>query len=105
MTTEPFGLTNINNFSSDQRGRVSLFAVNIDLAPGEPFSVITAQAEDALGQTFPLSIEHFGSVPNFGWLKQIIVKLPDEIANKLEVRMSLTLRGTAGNKVLVKVKP
>jgi hypothetical protein len=42
-------------------------------------------------------------VPNFGWLKQVVVKLPDEKANSVEVRVSLKLRGTAGNQVIVKV--
>jgi uncharacterized protein (TIGR03437 family) len=68
-------------------------------------SVIQAQAEDSLGQIFPLTIEYFGAVPNFPWLKQVIVKLPDEIANKIEVRVSLKARGFGGNKVIVKVFP
>ena len=65
----------------DQRTRISLFAVNVELGANETLSVITAQAEDSLGQIFPLTVEHFGSTPNFNWLKQVIVKLPDEIAN------------------------
>jgi dipeptidyl aminopeptidase/acylaminoacyl peptidase len=105
QVAEPFGVSNLHNFSSDQRSRVSLFAVNIDLGPGEPTSVIEAQAENSLGQTFPLTIENFGAVPNFPWLKQIIVKLPDEIANSVEVSVSLKLRGTTGNKVIMKVQP
>jgi dipeptidyl aminopeptidase/acylaminoacyl peptidase len=105
MTSEPFTISNTHNFSSDQRTCISLFAVNVELGPGETTSVITAQAEDSLGQVFPLTVEYFGAVPNFGWLKQVIVKLPDEIANKVEVRVSLKVRGTAGNKVIIKVKP
>ena len=104
--SEPFGVANINNFSSDQRTRISLFAVNVELNPGEnASSVITAQAETSLGQVFPLTIEHFSAVPNFSWLKQIVLKLPNEIANSNEVRVSLNVRGTNGNKVIVKVKP
>jgi hypothetical protein len=105
LTSEPFAITNIHNFSPDQRSRVSLFAVNIELGMGESSSVIEAQAEDQGGQIFPLTVEYFGPVPNFGWLKQVIVKLPDGIANSAEVRVSLKVRGTAGNKVIVKVKP
>lgn len=56
-------------------------------------------------RVFPLTVEYFGEVPNFGWLKQVIVKLPDAIANSVEIRVSLKVRGTAGNKVIVKVKP
>jgi uncharacterized protein (TIGR03437 family) len=88
-----------------QRTRVSLFATNIELSQGEPLSVIEAQAEDSVGQIFPLTVEYYGAVPNFSWLKQVVVKLPDAIANSSEVRMSLKVHGTAGNKVIVKVKP
>jgi len=77
----------------------------MDLAAGENISVIEAQAEDSQGQIFPLTVEHFSAVPNFSWLKQVVVKLPDAIANKTEVRISLKFRGNEGNKVTVKVKP
>ena len=104
LLSEPFGVTNIHNFSTDQRTRISLFATNVELDPGEPISVITAQAETST-QIFLLTVEAFRAVPNFPWLKQIVVKLPDEIANSIEVRVSINVRGTASNKVLVKVKP
>ena len=104
--SEPFGVANTNNFSSDQRTRISLFAVNVAVNAGEnPASIIEAEAENSLGQVFPLTLEHFGAVPNFAWLKHIVLKLPNEIANSNEVRVSLKVRGIAGNKVTVKVKP
>lgn len=105
LTSEPFAITNTRNFSIDQRTRVTLFAVNVDLAAGETSSVIEAQAEDSGGQVFPLTVEFFGSAPNFGWLKQVVVKLPDEIANSVEIRVSLKVRGAVGNTVIVKLKP
>jgi uncharacterized protein (TIGR03437 family) len=105
MTSEPFTIANTHNFSADQRTRISLYAVNVELAAGEPLSVIQAQAEDSLGQVFPFTVEYFGAVPNLPWLKQVIVKLPDEIANKVEVRVSLKVHGLTGNKVLIKVSP
>ena len=104
-TTEPFTVSNTHNFSTDQRTRISLFAVNLDLGPSETLSVIEARAEDSLGHIFPMTIEYFGAVPNFPWLKQIVVKLPDEIANKVEVQVSLKARGFTGNKVILKVFP
>jgi hypothetical protein len=104
-TSEPFAVTTDRNFSVDQRTRLSLFAVNVELGAGETSSVIQAEAEDPNGQTFPLTIEFFGSVPNFAWLKQVVVKLPNEVANSSEIRISLKVRGTAGNKVIVKLKP
>ena len=105
LKSDPFGVVNNNNFSTDQRSRISLFVVNAELAAGEPLSVITAQAENSVGTVFPLTVEHFGPVPNFNWLKQVVVKLPDELANSVEVRVSIKVRGQASNKVVVKVKP
>lgn len=105
LMAEPFGVANTHNLSSDQRTRISLFAANVELNVGEPFSIITAQAENSAGQVFPLTVEAFGAVPNFDWLKQIVVKLPDAIANSDEVRMSITVRSETSNKVIVKVKP
>ena len=103
--SEPFPITNLNNFSIDQRSRVSLFAVNVDLAAGENSSVIEVQAEDSVGQVFPLTVEYFGAVPNLAWLKQVVVKLPGELANRTEIRVTLRLRGTVGNTVIVKLRP
>jgi uncharacterized protein (TIGR03437 family) len=104
-TGEPFSIAGTHNFSTDQRTRVSLFVVNLELNQGEPISVITAQAEDPTGQIFPLTVEYFGAVPNFSWLKQVVVKLPIEIANNVDVKVTLKSHSTAGNTVMLKVKP
>jgi len=104
-TSEPFGVSNAHNFSTDQRTRISLFAVNLELPQGQPLSAIEVQAETSTGQTFLLPVEHFGAVPNFSWLKQIVVKLPDEIANSNEVNVSLKVGLFVANKAILKVKP
>lgn len=104
-TSEPFSVAGTNNFSTDQHTRVSLFVVNLELNQGEPISVTTAQAEDSTGQIFPLTVEYFGAVPNFSWLKQVVVKLPAEIANSANVKVTLKSHNTAGNTVMLKVKP
>ena len=103
-TSEPFGVSNANNFSTDQRSRISLFVVNLDLAQGAPLSTIAVQAETSTG-IFPLTVEHFGPVPNFSWLKQVVVKLPNEIANSNEVNVSVNTGLFTSNKVIVKLKP
>ena len=104
-TSEPFSVTGTNNFSTDQRTRVSLFVVNLELNQGESISVITAQAEDPTGQIVQLPVEYFDAVPNFSWLKQVVVKLPTEIANSVDVKVTLKSHTTAGNTVMLKVKP
>lgn len=104
MMRSPFPLVMLLNFSSDQRTRVMLFAVNVELMPGENSSAVTAQAEDALHHIYPLPVEFVGKVPNFNWLTQIIVKLPDDLPNNQDVSVSFNLRGVTSNKALIKIK-
>jgi uncharacterized repeat protein (TIGR01451 family) len=95
MLGEPFPLTTIHNFSLDQRTRVVLFASGIDLMPNESVSV---QIEDFLNRSYPLVVEDVRRVPNFDWLTQIVVKLPDSIELQGDYSVSLTFRGTTGPK-------
>ncbi|HEV8187661.1 MAG TPA: PQQ-dependent sugar dehydrogenase, partial [Pyrinomonadaceae bacterium] len=83
---EPFPLTNIHNFSSDHRTRVVVFANGIDLMPGEPINV---QIVDVLNRTYPLVVEDVRKVPNFDWLTQIVVRLPDSIDIQGDYRISI----------------
>ena len=100
LAGEPFPLTNIHNFSVDQRTRVVLFASGIDLMPNESISV---QIEDILNRSYPLVVEDVRKVPNFDWLTQIVVKLPDSIDIEGDYRISLTFRGTTGNKASISI--
>jgi hypothetical protein len=104
--SEPFGVSNAHNFSNDQHTRISLFAVNMELPQGAPLTDIVVQAQTSTGQTFSLPVEYFGAVPNFSWLKQIVVKLPDEIANSNEVNVSCKVGlFLTSNTVTLKVQP
>jgi uncharacterized protein (TIGR03437 family) len=102
---EPFRVVATHNFSLDTRTRVSLFATHINLMPGEGTSAITAQAEDSQNRIFPLTVEFVGKVPRFDWLTQVVVKLPDELKDAGEVRVSISVRGTSSNKVPFNVRP
>jgi hypothetical protein len=97
---EPFPLTSIHNFSLDQRTRVVVFASGIDLMPNES---ITVQIEDVFNRSYPLVVEDVRKVPNFDWVTQIVVKLPASIDSEGDYRISLTLRGTTGNKPSISI--
>jgi uncharacterized protein (TIGR03437 family) len=99
-----FPLTNPFNFSLDQRARVMLFAVGLELMPGEDISVVTAQAEDSAHRIFPLTVEYVGKVHNFDVFTQVNVRLPDGIAGAGDVLVSISLRGAASNKVLIGIQ-
>jgi Metallo-peptidase family M12B Reprolysin-like len=101
---DPFPLATAYNFSADNRTRIILFAVNLELMAGEDASVVTAQAEAAGHNLYPLKVEYVGKVPNFDWLTQVVIKLPDAIASSGDVWISIRLRGVASNKVLVSIK-
>lgn len=103
-TREPFAVNSNVNFSADGRTRLMLFAANVNLAPGEPLTVVTAQAEDAGHRIYPLTVEYVGKFPDFERVTQVVVILPGELANAGDVSVSLNLRGTPGNKALIKIQ-
>ena len=103
MLRDPFPLTNTLNFSSDNRTRVMLFALNLDLLPGEDNTAVTAQAEDSLLNAFPLTVEFVGKVPAYGWLTEVVVKLPDNLPTG-DVMVSITWHARTSNKARFKIK-
>ncbi|MDQ1638199.1 MAG: hypothetical protein QOF62_1538 [Pyrinomonadaceae bacterium] len=101
---DPFSLRTMHNLSSDQRTRISLFALNVELLPSENISVISAQAEDAQHRIFSLPVEFVGKVPNFDWLTQINLRLPEDLpAGDLSVGISV--RGLPSNKAMIRINP
>jgi glucose/arabinose dehydrogenase len=101
---DPFPLTNIFNLGASPRTRLSLFGMNLHLLPGENSSAVTARAEDAAMNIYPLALEFVGDVPGFDWLTQIVVRLPDNTPASQPVFVSVTLRGQTSNKVRVRMK-
>jgi hypothetical protein len=105
MVRAPFSVAAMNNFSSDQRTRLMLFARNMELMPGEDTSVVKVQAEDSQGRVYPLAVEYFGKVPNLDSLTQIVVKLPDELINAGDVGVIINLRGVISNRATISIEP
>ena len=104
MMRDPFPLTNTFNFSSDSRTRIMLFAVNLDLLPGEDSTAVTARAEDSQLNLYPLTVEYVGAVPGFGWLTQVIVELPDNLPTGQDVLVSVTWHAQTSNKSRITTK-
>jgi hypothetical protein len=103
MERDPFPLTTPFNMSVDARTRVMLFVLNLDLQPGETTSAITARAEDGAFNVFPLTVEFAGRVPNFEWLTQVVVRLPDNTPAAQSLLVSVTLRGQTSNKARIRM--
>ncbi len=104
FVTDPFAVVNTNNFSSDQRTRIILLSTGLKLAAGEDATAVTATAEDPQLGVHALPVEFVGPVPSFPWLTQVVVRLPDSLANKASALVSITVHGVTSNKVLVTLK-
>jgi len=98
LVRDPFAVLNPFNFSLDHRTRIMLFAINADLLPGENISAVTARAEDAQLNTYPLTVEFVGTVPGYDWLTQIVVKLPDNLPVNQNLFVTITLHNQTSNK-------
>lgn len=101
---EPFSVNATLNFSLDGRTRVLLFAGNVNLAPGESPAVVTAQAEDAQGRVYPLTVEYVVKFPDFERVTQVAVILPAELAGAGDVSISINLRGVPSNKAVIRIQ-
>jgi uncharacterized protein (TIGR03437 family) len=100
-----FPLVTIYNFSQDRRTRVVLFLSGVAWAASETPPAVTAQAEDAGHVIYPLPVEYVGKVPNFDWLTQVIITLPEGLKEGTDVWVSVNVRGVPSNKGLVSIKP
>lgn len=96
---EPFPLTSSVAFGSDTRTRICVFAMNLELLPGEGASAFTADIQDAGGKLHPLQIEFMGQVPSFPGITMFIVRLADDIGDAGDVLLRLNLHGMASNRV------
>lgn len=101
---DPFALDDVWNFSSDHHTRVTLFATGMELLPTESASSVVVQLEDNQNHAIPLVVEDIRKVPNFDWLSQIVVRLPDSIATPGDYRISVTFRGATGNRALISLQ-
>lgn len=101
---DPFPLTDPFNFSSDNRTRVMLFATSLMLAVNEDASSITARAEDAQLNIYPLTVEFAGAVPGFSWLTEVVVVLPGNLPAGQSVSISVTWHGQTSNKARIRIR-
>lgn len=104
LARDPLPVVARINFNNDHRTRVTLFGINMDLLPGENASAMTASARDSRSKTYALNVDSVRKVPGFDWLTQVIVKLPDGLAQAGDVFVSVTLHGQTSNEVLVNVE-
>lgn len=104
----PFKLTTSMPVTGDNRTRVAIFAMNMNLLPGEtangnPTS-FTADAEDAAHVHYSLNVEYVDQVPGFPGIYMIILRLNDTMTSNLgDVLVGLSLHTVPSNRVRVAI--
>jgi endonuclease/exonuclease/phosphatase family metal-dependent hydrolase len=104
FTDEPFAVRSPVNMSSDQRTRIMLFATNLDLMAGETTSSVSVRARDSRGISYDLPVEQVNKVPNFTWLSEVVVKLPDDTTIAGDLVVTVGLRGAVSNAARVGIR-
>ena len=100
---EPFTTTVQVKFGPDSATRIMLFAMNLQLQPGETVSAVTADAEDATRTIYPLTVEHVGSVPDQPWASSLVIRLPQNLPHAGDVLVRIRYGGMESNRVRVGV--
>ncbi|HZH30163.1 MAG TPA: DUF1800 domain-containing protein [Pyrinomonadaceae bacterium] len=89
--------------SADRRTRVMFFVLNLDLLAGEGANALTADAEDGAGRRYTLTVEHVASVPGFGAVRQVVVRLGEELGDVGDLLVRINLHGVASNRARISV--
>lgn len=103
MKAEPFPLTSTVQYSPDSRTRICIFAMNLELLPGEGVNAFSADVQDSSGKVYQLRVEFMGAVPNFPGITMFIVRLADDLGDVGDVLMRLNLHGMGSNRVRVAI--
>lgn len=103
MAPEPFAPTANITFGTDNRTRIAIFAMNLDVLANEGTNAFSCNAEDSTHTLYPLNVEYVGQVPGFGGIYMIVVRLNDAIGDVGDVLVRLNLHGVSTNRVRVAV--
>ena len=95
---EPFNTTAEISFGPDAATRIMLFAMNLQLQPGE---TVTADAEDAAHSFYSLPVEYVAPVPDNPWVSSVVIRVPDNLPATGDVLVRINYRGLASNRVRV----
>jgi hypothetical protein len=99
LRSEPFPLTMAPSFGADARTRVAIFAMNLELLPGEGLNAFSSEVEDAAGKRYALRVEYVGQVPGFPGITMLIVRLADDLGDVGDVLLRINLHGMSSNRV------
>ena len=96
FTREPFSWWTRPNYGDTELTRVSLFATDVELLPGDDASAVSAVIEDSQQRLMQVPVEFVGKVTNLDSVTQIVVRLPFPIIRD-GTRISISVRGGSSN--------
>lgn len=98
---EPFSTTAPVKFGTDSQTRIMLFAMNLNLQPGDTADSVNISAEDFAHRVYQLPVEYVGSVPSQPWATSVVVRLSDGMEELGDVLVRVSYRGLSSNRVRV----
>lgn len=104
LTREPFRVSSPFNLSADHRTRIILFATKLDFLSGEGITSVTVRGVDSRGIFYDLAVEQVRKVPNYSWLTEVVIRLPDDPTINGDVQVTLGMRGSFTNTVRLAIR-
>jgi len=105
LTRDPFKITTPLNFGDDKRTRVALFAMNVNLFPGETESAIIARATNSSGGVYSLPVKYVRKVAGYDWLWHVVIVLPQDSSLSGNINVNISLHGATSNTVTIAIAP
>ncbi|MCM3903078.1 MAG: carboxypeptidase regulatory-like domain-containing protein [Pyrinomonadaceae bacterium] len=96
-------MTSLISWRQDTRTRVILFALNLNLQPGEEPSSVTAVAEDGLHRQHSMDVEYVRPVPGHQWMSAVCLRLNDQMEGVGDVLVRISHQGRASNRVRIAI--
>ena len=101
LTREPFPLNSLIAWSPDSRTRVIVFALNLEMEPGEDPANVIADAEDASKRHYALKVENVAPVPGQEWMTALTLRLDDQLTTVGDVLVRITYKNKSSNRVRI----
>jgi uncharacterized protein GlcG (DUF336 family) len=98
---EPFTTTAQIRFGADSATRIMLFAMNLQLQPGETATAVTAEAEDGDHRLYTLTVEYVGPLAENPWASSVVIRLPPDLPATGDVLVRIKYRGLSSNRVRI----
>ncbi|MBD0371977.1 MAG: DUF1800 family protein, partial [Pyrinomonadaceae bacterium] len=101
LQREPFSPRQRLQIGTDNHTHIILFAMNTGLLQGEGANAVTADAEDAAHNVYPLKVVMITPVSGYEWMSEVVLRLSDQMADAGDVLVRINIHGMTSNRVRV----